>query len=391
MINTVEIRRQREAEAKQNFFNLCVRHYGPGDDEMGTENCFGRKDPIHPAEVGRTLGVNGVIASLHGKPPGAVWTSEEINALKSWYEMFGLDIIGIESVAPTRAQKLGEATAKADHEAYCETVRNLGAAGIKLVTYNWMMPDWVRTNLRRELPDGSYSLSYCRKEMEAQDLSSGFDHVPGWDRPYTAEEFRQLWEETRALGRNGMFDALGQFLDAVIPTCESAGVVLAQHPADPAEEVYGIPRIMSNAEDLKRLLDLNPSKFNTSCFCSGAFGSNPQNNITEMIRTYGKRFGFVHLRYVEHTASGEDELAFHEARHTLGPVDEWVEALYDVGFRGPLRPDHGREFPEDVGLMGYGLKDRILQAAPYLYGLGRAVKRLKEGATSYSADTAVAV
>ena len=232
--------------------------------------------------------------------------------------------------------------------------------------------DWTRTQLDKELFDGSNALVYYKDQLEKMDPLTGELALPGWDSSYKKEDLKNLFDEYKNVTEEDMFDNLKYFLDAIMPVAIESDVKMAIHPDDPAWPVFNLPRIITGKEKIQRLLDAVPDKENGLTLCTGSLGSNPKNDIPDMIRSFKGRIHFGHVRNVIHLAPGK----FDEAPHPscLGSLDmyEIMKALYDIGFDGPMRPDHGRTIWGEKCMPGYGLYDRALGAA-YLNGLWEAI------------------
>src|SRR5947208_2337257 len=209
------------------------------------------------------------------------------------------------------------------------------------------------------LPDGSTALAYDDRALAAIDLSRGTGELPGWAAAYQPTELQALLAAYRDVDAERLWDNLGYFLERVVPVAERAGVRLAIHPDDPPWPIFGLPRIITNARALERLVALVDSPANGVTFCTGSLGASPENDLPAMVRRLGGRIHFAHCRNVRITGDRQ----FHETAHPspCGSVDlfQVLCALRDVGFAGPMRPDHGRMIWGETGRPGYGLYDRI--------------------------------
>ncbi|HWV23908.1 MAG TPA: mannonate dehydratase, partial [Thermomicrobiales bacterium] len=256
-------------------------------------------------------------------------------------------------------------------DAYAETIRNLGDAGISVLCYNFMpIFDWVRTTLAMPLPDGSTTLAYDDGDLAAIDLSKGTGDLPGWGSAFDAAELGALLEAYRGVDEERLWDNLAYFLERVVPVAEESGVRLAIHPDDPPWSIFGLPRIITDAAALRRLVGLVDSPANGVTFCTGSLGASPANDLPAMIREIGGRgrIHFVHARNVKVTGDRRFEESPHPSRYGTVDMLEVVRALRETGFDGPIRPDHGRMIWDEQARPGYGLYDRALGAA-YLQGL----------------------
>jgi mannonate dehydratase len=281
-------------------------------------------------------------------------------------EAAGLPVSVIESLPVHEDIKLGRPSRDELLDHYRASLRNLGAEGIRIVCYNFMpLFDWLRTRVDAPLPDGSTSLAYDQREVDAMD--PGGLALPGWDPSYAPEAAGDLLAAFRELSAEDLWAHLAYFLAAVAPAAEEAGIRLAIHPDDPPWPVFGVPRIVSSEAALARLLDIYPRPANGLCLCVGSLGASPANDIPRIVRRFvaAGRVHFLHLRNIAHTGPQ----AFQETGHLHGALDlaDLVAALAAAGYDGPVRPDHGRAIWGERGRPGYGLYDRAL-GAMYLQG-----------------------
>lgn len=327
--------------------------------------------------------VKGVITTLYDTTPGQVWPRERVIAMKREVEESGLRLSGIESVNIHDDIKIGLPSRDMYIENYIKTLTALGESDIHMVCYNFMpVFDWTRSDLKKPLSDGSTALSYDQTLIDKIDVnamlssmnekSDGFT-LPGWE-PERMARVKELFEMYREVDEEKLFANLVYFLRAIMPVCKKYGVNMAIHPDDPAWPVFNLPRIITGKEKLQRLLDAVPEKENGLTLCTGSLGSNPKNDIPDMIHAFKGRIHFAHVRNVRHLAPGK----FDEAPHPteLGSLDIYaiMRALHDTGFDGPIRPDHGRMIWDEKAMPGYGLYDRAL-GATYLSGLWEAIDR----------------
>ncbi|MBE5960297.1 MAG: mannonate dehydratase [Lachnospiraceae bacterium] len=348
---------------------MTLRWFGTGYDTVTLE------------QIRQVPGVHGVITTLYGTMPGEPWEKSEIERMKKEVEDAGLKVMGIESVNIHDAIKVGTPDREQYIENYITTLERLGEAGIDLVCYNFMpVFDWTRSDLAKRREDGSTVLSYDQELISQIDPDHVFESMqeksngailPGWE-PERMERIKELFAMYQDVDEKKLFDNLIYFLRRIMPTCEKYGIRMAIHPDDPAWPVFGLPRIMTSTENLVRLIQTVDSPCNGVTFCTGSLGSNPKNDLIETIHALKGRIPFAHLRNIRHLAPGK----FDEAAHLSadGSFDMYgiMKALYDTGFDGVIRPDHGRAIWGEKAMPGYGLYDRALGAA-YLNGLWEAI------------------
>jgi mannonate dehydratase len=346
---------------------------------------FGSQDDsVTLAQIRQIPGVSGVVGMLPDIPAGEVWPKNRIAALKHEVEAGGLELEVIESVNIHDAIKTGSPDRDRCIENYKTTIRNLAEYGVKVICYNFMpVFDWTRSELAKPLADGSSALAYDQKVVDTIDperladtlnsASCGYS-LPGWE-PERLGKLKELFAAYRDVSEDKLVANLKYFLERIIPICRECDVKMAIHPDDPPWNIFGLPRIVRNTGDLDRLLGLVDSPYNGLTLCSGCFGANPENDIPAMIRRFGSRIHFAHVRNVKVHQPG----LFNEVSHLSsdGSLDlfEIMRAYYDIGFKGYLRPDHGRMIWGERARPGYGLYDRALGIA-YLNGLWEAIGKL---------------
>ena len=352
-----------------------------------TMRWFGsRFDSVTLEQIRQVAGVTGVITTLYDTTPGEVWAPEAIRALKDEVEAAGLELSGIESVNIHDDIKVGAPSRDGYIDNYIQTLENLGKEGITMICYNFMpVFDWTRSDLAKVRPDGATVLSYDQKIIDAIDAndleasvkakSNGFI-LPGWE-PERMARIKELFELYKDVDEEKLFENLCYFLNRIRPVCEKYGIMMAIHPDDPAWPVFGLPRIVINKENLLRLMKAVDAPFNGVTLCTGSLGSNPKNDIPDVIRALKGRIHFAHVRNLQYNAPGD----FQEAAHLSsdGSMDMFaiMKALYEIGFDGPIRPDHGRAIWGEVAMPGYGLYDRALGAS-YLNGLWEAIYKMSK-------------
>ena len=262
-------------------------------------------------------------------------------------------------------------------EVYCENIRRCAKYGVKCVTYNFMpVFDWTRTQLDKEAPDGSTSLVMYWDQMRGLDPLVDDIDLPGWDASYTKDEIKALFRKYAEVGEDGLWANLEYFLKKVIPVAEECDVRMAIHPDDPPYPIFGLPRIITNEENLDRFLKIVDSPANSLCLCTGSLGCAKTNDVVKMVRKYSAmdRIAFMHIRNVLIMDDGSFEESGHLSK--CGSIDmyEVVKALVETGFDGYVRPDHGRMIWGETGRPGYGLYDRAL-GATYINGLFEACEK----------------
>ncbi len=338
---------------------------------------YGKSDPVKLEYIRQIPGMHGIVAAIYDVPLGETWPVENILNLKNSITEHGFAFEVVESVPIHEDIKLGRPSRDQWIQKYCETLQRLAAVGVKVVCYNFMpVFDWMRTSLDRKLPDGSSSTAFDVDVAFNVDLGKGVT-LPGWDSAYTPEEFRTLMAAYTSVGEEELWKHLEYFLQRVIPVAASVGIKMALHPDDPPRPIFGLPRIVKNRNDLRRVLDAVDEPANGLTLCSGALGADIRNDIVAMVKEFGgeKRIHFAHLRNIQVDERGN----FQETAHysSAGSLDmaAIVRAYAEIGFDGYARPDHGRMIWGEKGNFSYGLYDRALGAV-YLNGLWEASTKI---------------
>lgn len=348
---------------------------------------FGPNDPITLADV-RQTGATGIVTALHEVPVGTPWTYEAVAERKAMIEAAGLSWEVCESIPVADAIKCGADDAQELIDNWITSLRALGRAGIPTVCYNFMpVLDWTRTTLTHPRPDGARALRFELSDFVAYDLfmlkRDAFDSYPEALVTQARARFatmndkaRKTLEETVIAGLPGgaeplnrasllrkidTFDGLSadevrgnlrRFLKAVVPVAEELGVALAIHPDDPPIPLFGLPRIVSCADDIETILAVSDSPANGITLCCGSYGASATNDVEEMTERFVDRVNFAHLRNVLLDEDG----SFEEAPHLAGRVDmvRIISTLRaherDSGRNIPMRPDHGHLFGRDAAL-----------------------------------------
>lgn len=359
--------------------NMTFRWYGRNNDTVNLEN------------IQQIPDVKGIVWALHHKPAGDVWGKEEIQSELEYIQSFGFHGEVVESVNVHESIKLGNEERDFYIENYKQTIRNLGEFGVKVICYNFMpIFDWTRTELYKELPDGSTALFYEKLKVHNLDPQELIDTVsaasdltlPGWE-PEKLARIKELFEAYKEIGESDLWRNLGYFLHEILPVAEEAGIKMAIHPDDPPWSIFGLPRIMTGRDSLKKLLAISDSPSNGITFCTGSLGANPANDMVKLAAEFAGRSPFAHIRNVKIFENGD----FIETSHLTSDgsinIKGVVKELSDIQYEGYVRPDHGRHIWDEKCRPGYGLYDRAL-GIMYLHGLWDAYQSEKRGNSNVS-------
>lgn len=349
---------------------MTFRWYGEGNDSVTLSH------------IKQIPDVEGIVWALHGFPIGEPWPINQINNVKKQADEYGFNIDVVESVNVHEDIKLGLPSRDKYIENYKQTIRNLAQVGVKVICYNFMpFIEWVRTNLRKEMSDGSTALFYENKKVEKLSLRELINLInedyqytmPGYE-PHKFEELTDLKHAYKDLTADDLIKNLEYFLNEIIPVAEENDIKMGLHPDDPPWTVFGLPRIVTNKDDLRRIISLNNSPSHGITLCTGSLGSNVENDVVEMTKEFADRIVFAHIRNVKVYKNGD----FIETSHrtNAGSVDIYgvVETLHISNFTGYIRPDHGRHIWGEKSRPGYGLYDRAL-GIMYLLGIWDSLER----------------
>ncbi len=361
----------------------CWRWFGPGD-------------PVSLQKITQA-GATGVVTALHEIPTGEVWPVDDIQQRNAEIEQAGLKWSVVESVPLHADIKKGSTGRDTKIEAYKQTIRNLAEVGIGVICYNFMpIVDWTRTSLSYRLKNGAEALRFDVAEFAAYDVyilkrrdaTLDYDEdvlrragifflslsatecetleksiiagLPGGDGSYDREMLLTEIEVFRKLGEPGLQENLDYFLAEIVPVAAQHGISMAIHPDDPPWSLFGIPRIVSTADDVRRIFSAQIDTANGLTLCAGSFGARGDNDLTRMAEEFGERIHFVHLRNVAREPDG----SFYESDHLDGDNDlislvstllkqestrrQTGSSLPEI----PMRPDHGHTMGDELEQSG---------------------------------------
>ena len=341
---------------------------------------YGDSDPVTLEYIRQIPGMYSIVSAIYDIPVGEVWDEDSVATLVKKVEDAGLKLDVIESVPVHEDIKLGKPSRDRYLANYCQTIRNLAKYGIKVICYNFMpVFDWLRSDLDYKLDDNSSALIFRQAEVDAMNPRTSDLSLPGWDSSYTKDGLNKLLDEYKDIDADKLWENFAYFLNAIIPVCDEVDMKMAIHPDDPPWPIFGLPRIITGADSYDKMIEICPSINNGFTVCTGSLGASPANDLPAIIRKYGERAHFIHLRNIKIT----DDHCFEESAHlsSCGSLDmyEIMKAMSEIGFDMYVRPDHGRMIWGEKGRPGYGLFDRAL-GATYINGLWEAIdKNAKAG------------
>ncbi|UFT98772.1 mannonate dehydratase [Radiobacillus kanasensis] len=352
---------------------MVFRWFGHGNDSVKLQH------------IKQIPGVEGIVWALHDIPVGEEWPLERILDMKQQADRYGFHMDVVESVNVHEDIKLGLPTRDLYIENYKRTIENLAKVGVKVICYNFMpVFDWIRTDLFKEMEDGSTAMFYEKAKVENLNPNELVDEIannpdftiPGWE-PERLKSLSHLFEAYRRVSTQQLWANLRYFLEQIIPVAELHDVKMAIHPDDPPWPIFGLPRLITSQDNIRRLLQLVESPSNCVTLCSGSLGANGENDIAGMVREFADRIPFAHIRNLKRYENGDFIETSHRTKDGSVEIFDIVKAYHDTSFTGYVRPDHGRHIWDEQCRPGYGLYDRAL-GVMYLWGIWDSLESVKK-------------
>ena len=272
-------------------------------------------DPITLSDIKQIPGVEEIVWALHSKMPGEIWEESEIKEVVDQIHAAGFDATVVESVNVHDDIKIGLPTRDRYIENYKQCIRNLSKFGVKTICYNFMpIFDWTRTDLFHPVGDGSTALFY-QKDLIKDDYKGMANYIleftekynmtfPGWE-PERMAKLDELFKAYAPVTKEKLWDNLKYFLEAIMPTCRECDIKMAIHQDDPPWDIFGLPRLLVDAESIDRFLTMVDDPYNCLTLCSGSMNANPNNNVAAIVRKHCDRIPFAHVRNIHHFENGD--------------------------------------------------------------------------------------